>query len=121
MPDRPEADLPGQPASYSPPPLPRPERYVAVDRQKASGTAPAGSTWRRSSTASSAAWPDGGMEPRVPDPSAAPRRRAGSARGFFVMTVVAALGASLGTYALLLAGGHLDRQIIIEPPLGQQV
>jgi S1-C subfamily serine protease len=37
-----------------------------------------------------------------------------------VTALGAAAVASLGTYALLLAGGQLDRQVIIEPPLGQQ-
>jgi serine protease Do len=36
------------------------------------------------------------------------------------MALVAALFASGGTYGLLLAGGHLDRQVIISEPLGQQ-
>jgi S1-C subfamily serine protease len=33
---------------------------------------------------------------------------------------VAAAVASLGTYALLLGGGHLDRQVVVTEPLGQQ-
>jgi S1-C subfamily serine protease len=37
-----------------------------------------------------------------------------------VTAVAAALVASLGTYALLLVGGQLDRQVVIEPALGQQ-
>src|SRR6188508_1429282 len=101
MSDRPEADQPGQPASYSPPPLPRPERIVGVDRQRESGTAPAGNTWRRPPMAGTASWPDGGAQAGTSGaPSSASGRRAG-ARSLFVMTVVAALAASLGTYALL--------------------
>lgn len=36
------------------------------------------------------------------------------------MALVAALFASGGTYALLLAGGQLDRQVVVSEPLGQQ-
>jgi S1-C subfamily serine protease len=37
-----------------------------------------------------------------------------------MIALVAAVAASLGTYTLLLAGGHLDRQLIIEQPVAQQ-
>jgi serine protease Do len=37
-----------------------------------------------------------------------------------VVAIAAALAASVGTYALLLGAGQLDRQVVAPPPLGQQ-
>jgi S1-C subfamily serine protease len=49
------------------------------------------------------------------------RPRSGlSVRGGLLIAVSAALTASLATYALLLGGGQLERQVVVAPPLGQQ-
>jgi S1-C subfamily serine protease len=40
--------------------------------------------------------------------------------GLLFAAVAGALVAVVGMYALLLVGGHLDRQVFMEPPLGQQ-
>jgi S1-C subfamily serine protease len=118
MPDRPEADQTGQPASYSPPPLPRPDRFVGFDRQPSSGTSPSGSAWRRSSAAVGSPWIDRSVKPPT-TARAAPARRQGLG-GLLLAAVAGALVAVFGMYTLLLVGGHLDRQVFMEPPLGQQ-
>jgi serine protease Do len=116
MPDRPDADQPGQHASYSPPPLPRADRIAVASGQRvgtAPRTVPPGSTvgapgWvRRDGTTAS-------------DPAPRAARGGGVSRLTLLAAVVAALAASVGTYALLLGGGHLDRQVLVEQPLGQQ-
>jgi S1-C subfamily serine protease len=53
-------------------------------------------------------------------PAGASRSTGLSLGGGLVIGVVAALTASVGTYALLLGGGQLERQVVIAPPLGQQ-
>lgn len=103
MADRPTTDRPVQSASYSPPPQHRPAWINSghSSRPTASG-APAAADGR-------------GLAAPRPRP---PRRdRGGVALG---MALVAALFASAGTYGLLLAGGQLDRQVIISEPVGQQ-
>ena len=97
MADRPTPEPDVQAASYSPPPHHRPDWIGGgVTRGTARGAS------RR------AALPD-----RAPGPAS---RRAGG----LVIAVVAALTASFATYALLLGGGQLERQVVIAPPLGQQ-
>lgn len=118
MPERSEADLPGQPASYSPPPLPRPDRFVGVSRPKPGGASAGGSTWSGSSAGVGSPWMDRGPQPPAPV-RAVPARRHGLA-GLLIAAVTGALVAVAGMYGLLLVGGHLDRQVFIEPPLGQQ-
>ena len=59
-----------------------------------------------------------------PDPRR-PRKRRNDRRPLYVggalaVALIAALVASGGTYGLLLVGGHLDRQVVISEPLGQQ-
>ena len=49
--------------------------------------------------------------------SSPPRRDRGGRA--LAMALIAALFASAGTYGLLLAGGQLDRQVIVAEPLGQ--
>jgi len=114
MPDRSDIDLGGQPASYSPPPLPRAERIVGGDRQR-TGTTASGSSWGTS--------PGATGRGRRAEPASALPSRGSSARGgwrsTFVAAAAGALIASLATYALLLGGGFLDRQVVIQPPLGQ--
>ena len=108
MADRPEADQDGQPASYSPPPQHRPA-WIDSSRgdRPASGIPPQNGDW--------SGGPTGHAHPR-PAPGHAPRRRGGT----LAVAITAALVASIGTYALLLAGGQLDRQLLISEPLGQQ-
>jgi S1-C subfamily serine protease len=36
-----------------------------------------------------------------------------------VAALAAAVAASLGTYVLLLGGGHLERQVVVPPPIGE--
>jgi serine protease Do len=97
MADRPTPDNEGRPASYSPPPHHRPTWI--------------GNGWGEQ--------PAPGATPPAGSPPPRPRRpqRQG---GLLAVAVAAAMLASGGTYALLLAGGQLDRQVIVSEPLGQQ-
>jgi len=123
MADRPAADPHGQPASYSPPPHHRPDwigRSEAVSI--ANGAEPP--TSGRASPSRGAGW---GRDTRPApagrassDRSQPPGRGGGTSRGSLVVALAAALAASVGTYALLLGGGQLDRQVVISQPLGQQ-
>ncbi len=98
MAERPTTDQPPQPASYSPPPQHRP----AWIQNGQAGPAPASATER---------------------PAAAPgprHERSSRVASMLAIALVAAVVASIGTYALLLGGGQLDRSVIISEPLGQQ-
>jgi serine protease Do len=97
MADGPTADHDGQPASYSPPPQHRP-------------------AWIEHGWAER---PASGTTPRHAPP---PRDTQGrpSRANTLAVALVAALAASVGTYALLLGGGQLEREIVITEPLGQQ-
>lgn len=137
MADRPDADHEGQPASYSPPPHHRPE-WVARgwgaprSADPALGATSGWSTplpdslgWASDDGRTAAAMGSGhGALLPERDPSTQGRGTAASrgtaARSSIAIALGAALAASLGTYALLLGGGHLDRQVVIPEPLGQQ-
>ena len=101
MADRPSADGDRQPASYSPPPQHRPP-WVDKD-------------WGTPRVAVSGSRPPAAESP-VPPPTRRPRRIGGT----LLVAVVAALLASFTTYALLLVGGQLDRQLLVSEPFGQQ-
>jgi len=108
MADRPPLDHEGQAAFYSPPPNHR------LDRQGGWGGPASATPLLGDEPASSA---PGGRHTGSPTP----RRSSGSStRSAAAIALAAALVASLGTYALLLAGGQLDRRVVISPPLAQQ-
>ena len=106
MADRPSPEPQRQPASYSPPPQHRPA-WISGDRgSRPGGTVPpADKRWS-------------GQPGELGSGAPPPRRDRGGVA--LAMALVAALFASGATYALLLAGGQLDRQVIISEPLGQQ-
>jgi serine protease Do len=107
MAERPTPDPQSQPASYSPPPQHRPAWIGSGwGEQPSSGTPPR----------MEGGWPGPGG---APHPGSRPPRRDQGGRALAI-ALVAALFASGGTYALLLAGGQLDRQVIVSEPLGQQ-
>ena len=116
MADRPSTDHKGQPASYSPPPQHRPS-WIGSGWGESPADAPSprqdGSPPRPD-----AQWPGSPPTPETPAPQPAGWSRAGL--GLLSVALVAALAASVGTYVLLLAGGQLDRQVVIAEPLGQQ-
>ena len=121
MADRPPPDNDGQPASYSPPPHHRPE-WIGRGWGEPS-TQPPDQGVARGWTAG-APEAEGSAERGLP-PGKPPRRRQPNRKplyfgGAFAVAVVAAVTASAGTYGLLLAGGHLDRQLVVGEPLGQQ-
>ncbi len=118
MADRPDADHPGQPASYSPPPQRRPA-WIA---RGSAGAAIANPEQGSSAGWSSASQGQGGWAgsrelPSQDGTSGAREPRPGTSRGLtwssVMVALVAAVAASLGTYALLLAGGQLDRQVVV--------
>jgi serine protease Do len=113
MSDRPDADHAGQPATYSPPPLSRSDRVVGTHRSGVSARSGA------IGTASSAGWGSRQGGPAARPELGGSSSARGSSRATLVTALAAAVVASLGTYALLLGGGHLDRQVVIEAPLGQ--
>ncbi len=120
MADRPDADHEGQPASYSPPPHHRPAWVSRAWGAPGSGSLTAADpehgrpgAWRDAPSRSG----QGAASPGQPSPSP---RRGTAARSSLAIALAAALAASVGTYALLLGGGHLDRQVVIREPLGQQ-
>jgi serine protease Do len=97
MADRPTADHEGQPASYSPPPQRRP---AWIER----------------------GWGDrlaAGVAPRSVPPRRPSEGRGSRTASLLAVSLVAALVASIGTYALLLGGGQLGRQVVIAEPLAQ--
>jgi S1-C subfamily serine protease len=96
MAERPEAEPESERASYSPPPQHRPA-WISE-------------SWGQPRTA--------GTTIRAPssEPSARASRRGTST---LLVAIVAAVTASLATYALLLAGGQLDRRVVVAPPLAQ--
>ena len=98
MAERPTADHEDQPASYSPPPQHRP-------------------TWIENGWGER---PPAGTTPRTTPPRQAPASAPRRSSGMLAVALVAAVAASISTYALLLGGGQLDRQVIISEPLGQQ-
>jgi serine protease Do len=98
MADRPTPERPGRQASYSPPPQHRPT-WIGHGREEGS---PAVSPS-----------PGRGQPLRSPQGNRGP----GS---IVLVAVLAAVLASAGTYALLTAGGQLDRAVIISEPFGQQ-
>jgi serine protease Do len=109
MADRPTADREGQPASYSPPPQHRPDWIGnGWGENPAGGPAPQHDS----------GWPGRPSEQEPAGPPPPPRL--GSGLGVLAVALIAAVAASGGTYGLLLAGGHLDRQVVVAEPLGQQ-
>jgi serine protease Do len=98
MADGPTLDHDGQPASYSPPPQHRPAWI-----EHGWGERPASGTM-----------------PRPAPPPGPTQSRRGRTADMLGVALVAALAASVGTYALLLGGGQLEREIVITEPLGQQ-
>ena len=109
MAERPAADHEGQPAFYSPPPNHRPQ----PPQGSWQSPHPLASGWRDDhdpATANGA--PGQAMKP--------PARQGGTSRSGVAIALTAALAASVGMYSLLLAGGHLDRQVVLSEPLAQQ-
>ncbi len=106
MADRPGADEDRQPASYSPPPQHRPAWI-----ENGWGSRPV------NGAVSPAEVPAAGA-PAGPEPDRG--RGEGRTGGPLLAAVLAAFLGSLGMYALLMAGGQLDRQVLISEPLGQQ-
>ncbi len=92
------ADHETQPASYSPPPQRRPAWI-----EHGWGERPAA-----------------GNVPRVNPPQSPTDGQRSRVAGMLAVALVAALAASVGTYALLLGGGQLQREIVVAEPLGQQ-
>ncbi len=103
MADQPGADGDRQPASYSPPPQHRPSW---VDNGWGGHPLPG-------TTSGHGRPPAGDVSPKSPRAA----HRAGST---LLVAVLAAMVASLLTYALLLVGGQFDRHVLISEPLGQQ-
>ena len=125
MADRPTPDHEDPPASYSPPPHHRPEWIGRGWGQSASSGPDRGVSRGWSPTPSGGGGWDEGADPRGaaggPMRDGPPRgRKPGLAGGALAIALVTALVASGATYALLLAGGQLDRQVVISEPLGQQ-
>ena len=118
MADRPDADHPGQPASYSPPPQRRPA-WIARGS--------AGAAIANPEQGARAGWPAASQDqggragsrelPSQDGTTGAQETRPGRSHGLtwsgVMVALVAAVAASLGTYALLLAGGQLDRQVVV--------
>ncbi len=98
MAERPSTDHEGRSASYSPPPQHRPA-WIEHGR----GGRPVSDA----------------TSPPLPPPSPV-ERRTSQVGGLFAVALVAALAASVGTYALLFGTGRLDRDVIVSQPLGQQ-
>ncbi len=129
MADRPTADNEDQPASYSPPAHHRPE-WIGRGWAEPSSSRPDQGVTRGWNAASQtpASWgtenkSQGGRPPTPPGGGGRrrpPNRKPLYLGGALAIGLVAAVTASGGTYGLLLAGGHLDRQIVINEPLGQQ-
>ncbi len=97
MAERPSTDDEGRPASYSPPPQHRP---TWIERGR--GERPS----------------SGATLPPAQSPPVG--RSSSQVGGLFAVALIAALVASVGTYALLLGAGRLDRDVIVSQPLGQQ-
>ena len=122
MAERPSTEQDDQQSSYSPPPHHRPEWLGQgwSERRDAGSKSSDPSNWRASSTQPKQ--PVVGS--RVPPPLAARRgrqtRRSMYIGGAIAVALAAAVAGSGGTYALLLAGGYLERQVVISEPLGQQ-
>jgi serine protease Do len=120
MAERPNPNDEGQPASYSPPPHRRPA-WIGRGWGEPPGTPGRGAPQGWDSEA-----PDGGGwgPPRKPHGPGSRRKRPNRKPlylgGALAVALMAAVAASGGTYGLLLAGGHLDRQVLIAEPLGQQ-
>jgi serine protease Do len=123
MADRPEADTASQPASYSPPPNRRPEWLArgwgqpgASPTRGTQGTwTPAVSTPAEWTTSSSTTTPGSIGLPPATGGQAGNGPQPGRLRASAAIALVAALLASLGTYALLAASGQLARQTDTAP------
>jgi serine protease Do len=115
MAERPNDDNEGQSASYSPPPQHRPE-WIRNGWGDPTSPPPEQGVSRGWSPDGQAPPPGhGGSDQRRP-----PERKPPFLGSVVFVALIAAVAASGGTYGLLLSGGHLDRQVVVAEPLGQQ-